>query len=314
MEGSYFFQVLIIRIFVILFFDFMKTILITGATGFLGHNLIEEIIKISDVKVVAILGRPEDKANALPQSERVVVIPCSALFTTDFGHVDALIHTAFSRGDNLPGLTASITLTERIIELVNKQDIDSVVNISTQGLYKGLRPNEKVSEEGTVEPNTAYGLAKWAVENMLKLGCRKPYTNIRMASLSTNARFLDFFVDCVMKGQNIRVTAPNQYASIMDVSDAVKGILSIIDMPVKERDTVYNLGPGEQYSILEYANTANEIGRQFGFSSVQVIVDDNGQQFAICMDCSKLQSKASWKPVVGMDLMMKRLFEKKTNG
>lgn len=292
----------------------MKTILVTGASGFLGHSLIKEIIKNRDVKVIAILGRPEDKANALPQSERVVILPCSALFTTDFGHVDTLIHTAFSRGDNLPGLTASVTLTERVVELVNEQDIDSIVNISTQGLYKGLQPKEKVSENGVVEPNTAYGLAKWAVENMLKLGCKKPYANIRMASLSANARFLDFFVDCVMKGQDIKVTAPNQYASIMDVSDAVKGILSILGIPVIERDVVYNLGPGVQYSILEYANAANEIGQEFGFPPVQIAVEDNGQRFAICMDCSKLQSKTSWEPIVGMDLMIKRLFETKKNG
>ena len=55
-----------------------------------------------------------------------------------------------------------------------------------------------VDENGIVEPNTAYGLSKWAVENMLKLGCKKSYTNIRMASLSANARFLDFFVDSVI--------------------------------------------------------------------------------------------------------------------
>ena len=291
----------------------MKTILVTGATGFLGHNLIKEILKNEDVKVIAILGRPEDKANALPQSERIIVCPCSALFTTDFGHVDTLIHTAFSRGDNLPGLTASITLTERVIELVNERNIDSVINISSQGIYKGLRPKEKVFEDGDVEPNTAYGLAKWSVENMFMIGCVKHFTHIRMASLSSNARFLDFFVDCVMKGQNIKVTAPKQYASIMDVSDAVKGILSIDDIPSSERDTVYNLGPDEQYSILEYANSANEIGRQFGFSPVQVTVEDNGNQFAICMNCSKLRSKTSWSPVVGRDLMLTKLFKSKIN-
>ena len=240
----------------------MKTILVTGATGFLGHNLITELLKDSDVKVIAILGRPEDKANDLPHSENIIMYPCLDMFTTDYGHVDTLIHTAFSRGDNLPGLTSSITLTERVIELVNQQDIDSVTNISTQGLYKGLQPGERVSEDGEVGPGTAYGLAKWAVENMLKLGCKKKYTNIRMASLSSNARFLDFFVDSVITGKDIKVTAPNQYASIMDVSDAVNGILSVVIIPSEKRDLVYNLGPGEQYSILDYANLANQIGQQ----------------------------------------------------
>lgn len=289
----------------------MRTILVTGASGFLGSNLITKLLEDGHTRILAVLGRPEDKANLLSQSNNITVYPCSDLFTTDFGHVDTLIHTAFSRGDNLQGLTASIEMTENVIELVNNQDIDSIINISTQGLYHGLKPGEKVNEEGTVGPNTAYGLAKWAVENMLKLGCKKSYTNIRMASLSTNARFLDFFVDTVIAHKDITITAPNQYASIMDVTDAVAGIVSIVDLPLNQRSIVYNLGPGVQHSILEYAQSANEVGKTFGFASSNIMVDDSGKEFAICMDCSKIESQTGWKPMVTKTIMLQRMFNNK---
>lgn len=288
----------------------MRTVLVTGATGFLGHHLVAELLNSSDTRVIAILGRPEDKANALPLSNNLVIYPCTELFTTDFGHVDTLIHTAFSRGENLHGLTRSIELTENIIELVNKQDIDSIINISSQGIYQGQKPGVKVDENGFVDPNTAYGLAKWAVENMLKIGCRKKYTNIRMASLSANARFLNFFVDSIIAGKVITVTAPNQYASIMDVSDAVKGILTVFDLPVTERDVVYNLGPGVQHSILDYAETANWVGESFGYKPTDIYVEDSGKEFAICMDCSKLEKQLGWQPVIDKNKMVSTLFNK----
>lgn len=289
----------------------MRTILVTGASGFLGSNLIIKLLESSDTKVIAVLGRPEDKANLLPQSDNIIVYPCSDLFTADFGHVDALIHTAFSRGDNLQGLTASIEMTEKVIELVNNQDVDSIINISTQGLYQGLKPDEKVTEKGIIGPNTAYGLAKWSVENMLRLGCKKKYTNIRMASLSTNARFLDFFVDSVITHKDIIITAPNQYASIMDVTDAVSGIISVVDLPLIQRSSVYNLGPGVQHSILEYAQAANEVGKTFGFAPVVIAVDDSGKEFAICMDCSKIESHTGWKPTVTKTIMLQKMFNNK---
>lgn len=289
----------------------MRRILVTGASGFLGANLIARLLEKDDTEVIAILGRPEDKANALPQGKNITIYPCSDLFTTDFGHIDTLIHTAFSRGDNLPGLTASIELTRRVIELVNKQDIDSLLNISTQGLYQGLKPGEKVTEDGVINPNTAYGLAKWAVENMLKIGCKKHYTNIRMASLSANARFLDFFVDSVIAHKEIKITAPRQFASIMDVSDAVKGLASVVDLDYRHREKIYNLGPGVQYSILAYAKSANEVGKEFGYAPINIIVEDSGNEFAICMDCSLLETQTGWRPLFSKSMMLEKMFKSK---
>ena len=111
---------------------------------------------------------------------------------------------------------------------------------------------------------------------MLKVGCKKSYTNIRMASLSTNARFLDFFVDSVIAHKDITITAPNQYASIMDVNDAVAGILAIENLSANDRALIYNLGPGVQHSILEYAETAKNTGITYGFSPVRIEIEDKG--------------------------------------
>lgn len=288
----------------------MKTILVTGATGFLGSKLVKAILDRGD-KVIAVLGRSQNYLELFSRNDNVKMCSHLDLFSSDFGNIDTLIHSAFSRGENLHGLTESLSFSKRIIDYVNQNDtIQSVINISTQGIYHGLKPKEKVAETGCISPNTSYGLAKFAVEKMFEIGSTKPYTNIRLASLSANARFLDFFVDSVIAHKDINITAPRQYASIMDVSDAVNGILSVESIPVAEREDVYNLGPDEQYSILDYANAANQIGQQYGYNPVQITVNDNGNEFAICMDSSKLRKQTGWKPVVSKTLMLQKMFDK----
>lgn len=287
----------------------MSTILLTGATGFLGHHLVRKLLDGGNT-VVAILGRPEDKANTLPSHPCLTVYPCCDLQDIRLNHIDTLIHTAFSRGENLAGLAASISFTREIIDLVNNRDIDSIINISSQGVYKKMQPGEMADEAGIVEPGTAYGLAKWAVENMLAIGCHKPYTSIRMASLSTNARFLDFFVRSVTTNTGIQVTAPKQYASIMDVTDAVAGIQAVASISPEQRSTLYNLGPGVQYSILEYAQMVIKRGQSFGFPPVDLTVTDNGSNFAICMDCARLQEQTGWKPATSAEMMIDKMFNK----
>lgn len=287
----------------------MKKVIITGASGFLGHYLVKKFLNDGETNVVAILGRPEDKANELPVDPNLEVIPCDSLYTTDFGHVDTLIHTAFARGENMLGLSASIVMTRKVIQIVNEQNIDSIINISSQGVYKGLEVGQKATEDsGVVGPSTTYGMAKWCVENMLELGCRKHYTSIRMASLSANARFLMFFVNSVKSGNDITITAPNQYASIMDVSDAVNGIYAVSRIPLLERKKIYNLGPGLQYSILEYANTIAEKGFLLGYPKNNIIVADSGKRFAICMDCTCLEHQTGWTPQITKEIMINKLF------
>ena len=129
-----------------------------------------------------------------------------------------------------------------------------------------------------------------------------------MARLSGNARFLVFFVNSIVEGRSITVTAPNQYASIMDVSDAVAGIISVVNLPIIERSIVYNLGPGVQHSILDYAKTANEMGKSFGYESVSIEVEDGGKDFAICMDCKKLMSQTGWRPIITKTEMLNKLY------
>lgn len=49
----------------------MRTILVTGASGFLGHFVVKELLKNPKFDIVAIGGRPEDKANPLPESPKL---------------------------------------------------------------------------------------------------------------------------------------------------------------------------------------------------------------------------------------------------
>ena len=133
-----------------------------------------------------------------------------------------------------------------------------------------------------------------------------------MASLSANARFLDFFVDSVIAGKDITVTAPNQYASIMDVMDAVSGIVAVESIDLDKKESVYNLGPGVQHSILDYAVSANEIGMQFGCKPIAIKIDDKGCDFAICMDCNRLVWQTSWKPIITKTNMLQKMYKLKS--
>lgn len=286
----------------------MKTVLVTGATGFLGHHLVAELLKHGGTKVIAILGRPEDKANTLPDENNITVYPVDALFTEYFENVDTVVNCAFARSNDAKLLANAFDFTENLIKRLEVLKVKSVINISSQGVYQRLGVGELSKEGSPIEPIDLYSMAKYATEKMFCLSSIPYVTNVRLASILMPQRFLYFFVNKAKAGEHFTVTAPNQYAALLDVTDAAKGLAAIAELEPEKRADVYNLGIGTQYSLLEYADSVRAIGQQMGYN-VEFDVADNGTMVCAGMDCSLLMNDTGWKPEVTKDEMIANLFK-----
>lgn len=285
----------------------MKTILVTGATGFLGHHVVKELLKSKDIIVIAIGGRPEDKANELPQSDRLRFHHLDELFSESFRGIDVVINCAFARSHDPALLAQTFDFTERMINRFEQLEVNTVINISSQGVYKRLPKGVLSTEESPIAPIDLYSMCKYATEKLFGLSTIPHVVNVRLASLMMPQRFLYFFVNKAKLGEPFTVTAPNQYASLLDVKDAAAGLAAIARLPLGQKVTTYNLGIGCQYSLLEYAETVKIVGEKLGYK-VSYDVADNGTEVCAGMDGSKLMRDIGWKPSIMKNKMIENLF------
>lgn len=287
----------------------MRTILVTGASGFLGHHVVKELLKNPEFEIVGIGGRPEDKANVLPESPKLKFYTLDKLFTEEFVNVDTVINCAFARSNDAQQLADAIAFTEQAIDCFVSLGVRSVINISSQGVYERLPKGKLSNEDSPILPIDLYSMVKYSVESMFHVSAIPYTTNVRLASILMPQRFLYFFVNKAKAGEHFTVTAPNQYAALLDVTDAAKGLAAIAKLAPSDRASVYNLGIGTQYSLLEYAESVRAIGQQMGYK-VNFDVADNGTTVCAGMDCSLLMNDTGWKPEVTKDEMITRLFDK----
>lgn len=285
----------------------MKTVLVTGSSGFLGHHIVHELLKQADTKVIAILGRPEDKANVLPSGTNITVCPTDALFTEKFENIDTVVNCAFARSNDAKLLADAFDFTERLIKRLEDLNVMSAINISSQGVYQRLGVGELSNEKSPIEPIDMYSMAKYATEKMFNLSSIPYVTNVRLASILMPQRFLYYFVKKAKAGERFTVTAPNQYAALLDVKDAASGISAISDISPSKRAEIYNLGIGKQYSLLDYAESVKTIGESLG-TNVSFDVVDNGNRICAGMDCSQLMKDTGWAPLILKNEMIKNLF------
>ena len=286
----------------------MKTIMVTGATGFLGQSVVNELLNIDDFKIIAIGGRPEDKKNLLPEHSRLTQYQLNDLFINSFGDIDTVINCAFARSNDAALLAQSFDFTEQLVYRLEELRVKSVINLSSQGVYKRLPVGELSNEESPIEPIDLYSMAKYACEKVFRVSAIPFVTNVRLASLLMPQRFLYFFVQKALANETFTVTAPNQYAALLDVSDAALGIVNISSLIPEKRSKTYNLGIGKQYSLLEYAESVKIIGNELGYK-VRFEVNDNKSSICAGMDCSRLMNDTGWKPLIMKEDMILYLFK-----
>ncbi|MBW2621744.1 MAG: NAD(P)-dependent oxidoreductase [Deltaproteobacteria bacterium] len=149
----------------------MKT-LVTGATGFIGNQVVLELLK-NGVAVVA-SSRDKEKARRLPWFSQVEYIPADlreteADFFNYFGQPSRLIHLAWDRLDDFQDLyhiEVNVPLHFNFIKNLVVNGLNHVVVIGTCLEY-GLQ-NGCLSEHLETKPVTAYGLAKDTLRKYLE--------------------------------------------------------------------------------------------------------------------------------------------------
>lgn len=286
----------------------MRRILVTGASGFLGHHVVKELLSIAGVEVIAIGGRPEDKANPLPENERLSFYTLDRLFINQYDNIDTVINCAFARSNDAALLAQAFDFTEKLIRRLEEFKVGSVINLSSQGVYKRLPKGELLTESSPIEPIDLYSMSKYATEKLFSISSIPYVTNIRLASLMMPQRFLSFFIKKAMEGEPFTVTAPNQYAALLDVKDAASGLAAVAMMPLDKRAKVYNLGIGTQYSLLDYAKCVKEVGDMLGYNVVFEVANNKSESNS-GMDCSKMMEDSGWRPKITTKQMVAEFFK-----
>ena len=273
----------------------------------MGQSVVIELLKNEEYYVIAIGGRPEDKVNTLPKNARLLSLLLEDLFTKSFDGVDTVINCAFARSNDATLLAQAFDFTERLIKRLESLKVNSVINLSSQGVYKRLPVGELSNEDSPIVPIDLYSMCKYATEKMFAVSSIPYVSNVRLASLMMPQRFLYFFIQKALHQEPFTVTAPNQYAALLDVTDAASGLVALISLAPEKRAKIYNLGIGTQHSLLEYAESVQRIGVEYGLD-VCFDVADNGNEVCAGMDCSKLMKDTGWKPRIMKDDMISMLF------
>lgn len=257
-----------------------RTILITGAAGFIGMELCLHALK-SGFEVIALDafrgGLYSSEVKRL-RADKLKHFPGIEFYDIDLtsdtlqlpGEFSFVIHSA-----GMPGLTYSFAnpvryiadnevATLNLVKAIEGVGVQKFVFVSTSSVY-GRRAVG--NEDSELQPISPYGLTKLAAERIVDfyLPQKTDYSIARLFSVYGPGQRPDMgfykFIDSVMNDKPIKIFGDGtQSRSNTYITDAVEGIFGVL-MNGKDGQK-YNIGGIEEIRLLEAIETIYEIAQK----------------------------------------------------
>lgn len=245
-------------------------IIIFGAAGFIGTNLIITLAKNSDNKIIAV-DRSRLYFEAIEKKKLTNVSLVESSFEMDqtYGELLAnqdivyhLVSTTVPTTSNqhiAEELKANVIFSANLLETCVKSSVKKVVFISSGGTVYGKEASCPLPEDTPTNPITSYGVQKVTIEKLLYLynymygldyriiRLANPYGPYQRPNGVLGA--VTTFTYKALRGEEITVYGDGSVIrDFIYIDDAIRGILNIVDGTTYR---TYNLGCGYGISIKE---------------------------------------------------------------
>lgn len=283
----------------------MKNILVSGAGGFLGLELVRCLVHNPGVQVFALSRQKEHLEslfNSYPNFRHVLEIPHG---------IDVFIQCAFPANANGEQLASGIDYVFDLYQEAKTQNVGAVIHISSQSVYCQQK-DTPATEMNVLDLGSKYAVGKYAVEKLTNAFFSGiPHTNLRMASLigpSSDGRILNRFIKQVIAGKDLHIVADPQNFGFLDVRDAAAAIAkyALSDSTIWEE--VLNLGSGRSYSLCEIAEGVVNVGTEFGYHSAVIIGDEIGDIRNSMLDGKKFEDLLNWKAEIPLEQTIREAY------
>jgi len=279
----------------------MKTAILTGATGFIGHWLLKELLE-KNVFVYAISRRNSSRLQKLSGLSNVKIIELDmdqiSSLPDYIDNADTFYHLAWG-GDRDDFAVQMDNLRHSVdaMKAGHKIGIKHFISTGTQAEYGICK--DKIDENHLTNPFSAYGACKLSTYFILKTLSRHlnlPFTWVRLFSVygdseEQNTLLISYLVKCFRENTTPILSTCENLWDFLYAGDAANALFMFGE---KVRAGLYNLAYGESKKLKDFVIEARDLlnpNAQIDFNP-----DRPGSDVEFDIDISKIKNDLGWIP------------------
>ncbi|OHD34494.1 MAG: hypothetical protein A2086_08160 [Spirochaetes bacterium GWD1_27_9] len=268
----------------------IKNVLITGGTGFIGSNLMTQLLK-NDFNIILLkrsFSNTERINDILPKIKFYDIDKIDLLDIFKKEKIDLVINLAtfYKKFDSYSDIetifNANLIYGAKILELMGIFGIKNIINTGSFFEYSYSKSQVKENSDKT-NPLNIYGVSKVLFENMLTFYSKK--YNIKSVTLrlfypygerDNKNKLIPHIISNALADKEIRILNPNQIIDFIYIKDVVSAYIKTINnfSSLKSKNTAINIGSGKFFSVQEIIDTIEKlIGKK-----LNIIVEKNNNE------------------------------------
>ncbi|HEX4794190.1 MAG TPA: dTDP-glucose 4,6-dehydratase [Humisphaera sp.] len=300
----------------------MRTILVTGAAGFIGANFVRMLLARKEpAKLIALdkltyagnidnlRGYLDDPRLAFVKGDICDGPLMTALFEehgiSQVVHFAAESHVDRSILSSGPFIQTNVVGTQVLLDVAKAKKAERFVQVSTDEVYGSLpedKPEVKFTEETPLAPNSPYSASKAAADCLVRSYFHTFHMPVLITRCSNNygpyqfpEKLIPLFVTNLMEGKKVPLYGDGlnvrDWLYVEDHCDAIWTVLN------KGRPgEVYNIGGNNELHNRTITETIlREMGKDWE-QNVQYVKDRPGHDRRYAIDASKMKRELGWEP------------------
>jgi nucleoside-diphosphate-sugar epimerase len=289
----------------------MMNIIVTGATGYVGKNLISSILKLPNYKLFAVVRGEVD----LP--EEVITIKDDVDFEINMSKAnpDVVIHlasyiTSRSEMDDFEKLVDSnIVFGTRLLNALKNTSLKYFINVGTFAEYH--------FNDGELNPTYLYAATKTAFKPILKYYSElKSFKCVHVIPYSIyggvdrQKKIMDILFESLDAKKPVNTSEGLQNLDFIYINDVVEFFIRLIEkISELENNTVLHLGTGRTHTLREVSELIEKISNKKMNINWGAHPPRERDTFYACAPVGKIQNVLGWKPNVTLEEGLKLKFE-----
>lgn len=293
----------------------MKKVLITGASGFIGRALVDEITK-SDIEIIALMRKSTETNSKFQNNQKIRIVYCDMdeieqlPQLIDDRDIDCCIHLAWAGSTGETRADASLQLKNvdwsvRLIKVLGKMKVLRFVGAGTLAEQDVL--NYHPLDGATPNAVSMYGIAKITAHFMSKTQCCVEGIEHIWCVISntygignTTNNFINFASKLMLEKKHAAFTAGEQYYDFVYITDTARAFWAAACRG--KSNSSYYLGSTKSRKLKDYILIIKDTIDP----SISLFLGEipfNGKPLPPeSFDCSSLVADTGYKPTIPFEI------------